>query len=76
LYAGPSDGCQPGVPPILDYLKAVKRPSRCDPGHYYLVNNYGPAYGADGTPVDVKRQPYTLPPHTLPNIAEALSKAG
>jgi phospholipase C len=26
--------------------------------------------------VDVKQQPYTLPPQTLPNIAEALSKAG
>jgi phospholipase C len=75
-YVNCADPAQPGVAPILNYLKAMKRPSRCDPGHYYLVNNYGPAYGADGTPVDVKQQPYTLPPQTLPNIAEALSKAG
>jgi phospholipase C len=51
-------------------------PTRCAPDHYYLVNNYGPAYNADGTAVDVKQHPYTLPPQTLPNIAEALSRAG
>jgi phospholipase C len=71
-----SDRTQPGVAPILDYLHTHHLQSRCDPGHYYLVNNYGPAYNADGTPVDVKDHPYTLPPQTLPNIAEALSAAG
>ena len=75
-YVNCADESQPGVAPIANYLRAQHRPSRCDPGHYYLVNNYGPAYNADGTPVDVKLHPYTLPPQTLPNIGEAMSKAG
>jgi acid phosphatase len=75
-YVNCADESQPGVAPIATYLRAHHRPSRCDPGHYYLVNNYGPAYNADGTAVDVKQHPYTLPPQTLPNIGEAMSKAG
>jgi phospholipase C len=59
----------------MTYLRTLGRPSGCEPRHYYLVNNYGPAYNADGTVVDVKQHPYTLPPQTLPNIGEALSKA-
>ena len=75
-YVNCADLSQPGVDQIVSYLRAQGRPSRCDPDHYYLVNNYGPAYNADGTPVDVKQHPYTLPSQTLPNIGEAMSKAG
>jgi phospholipase C len=75
-YVNCADKSQPGVAPILAWLQARHLQARCDPGHYYLVNNYGPAYNSDGTPVDVKRHPYTLPAQTLPNIAEALSAAG
>jgi len=75
-YVNCADLSQPGVAQIVTYLRAQQRTSRCDPRHYYLVNNYGPAYNADGTVVDVKQHPYTLPPQTLPNIGEALSKAG
>src|SRR5208282_5504130 len=75
-YVNCADLSQPGVAQIVAYLRAQGRSSRCDPGHYYLVNNYRPAYNADGTAVDVKQRPYTLPPQTLPNIGEALSKAG
>ena len=75
-YVNCADLSQPGVAQIVAYLQSQKRPARCDPGHYYLVNNYGPAYNADGTVVDVKQHPYTLPPQTLPNIGEALTKAG
>jgi acid phosphatase len=71
-----ADESQPGVAAILAYLKTLHRNPRCDPGHYYLVNNYGPAYNADGTLVDLKQHPFTLPPQTVPNIGEALSKAG
>src|SRR6266852_5009834 len=60
-YVNCADQSQPGVAPILAYLRSRHLQSRCDPGHYYLVNNYGPAYDADGTPVDVKQHPYTLP---------------
>jgi phospholipase C len=75
-YVNCADRSRPGVAPILAYLRSRHLQSRCAPGHYYLVNNYGPAYNADGTPVDRKRHPYTLPAQTLPNIAEALSTAG
>jgi acid phosphatase len=73
-YVNCADPKQPGVAPILEYISSLKRPSRCAPGHYYLVNNYGPPYRADGAPADVKKFPYTLPPQTLPNIALALTQ--
>ena len=60
--------------PILRYLDALraKPRSNCEPGHYYLVNNYNPGYFGDGT-VDTKG-PFTVPPSTLPTIADALLK--
>ena len=75
-YVNCADRSQPGVAAILDYLKTLRRPSNCAADHFYLVNNYGPPYNPDGTLVDRKQHPYTLPPQTLPNIGEALSKAG
>ena len=75
-YVNCADESQPGVGAILTYLKSIKVPPRCEDGHYYLLNNYGPAYKADGTPVDVKQHPFTLPPQTIPNIGEALSRVG
>ena len=74
-YVNCADDKQPGVAPILAYLKTLRVPPRCEAGHYYLLNNYGPAYNADGSLVDVKQHPFTLPPQTIPNIGEALSKA-
>ena len=75
-YVNCADDKQPGVSPILDYLKTINVASRCEPDHFYLVNNYGPAYNADASLVDVKQHPSTLPPQTMPNVGEALSKAG
>ena len=75
-YVNCADRSQPGVAPIADYLSSQHRASNCAADHYYLVNNYGPAYSPDGSLVDVKLHPYTLPPQTVPNIGEALSKAG
>jgi phospholipase C len=75
-YVNCGDDAQPGVAAIKDYLRTLHRAANCDRDHYYLVNNFGPAYNADGTAVDLKSHPYTLPPQTLPNIAEALSRAG
>jgi phospholipase C len=75
-YVNCSDATSPGVAPILAYLSSLHRESNCAQDHYYLVNNYGPAYNPDGTLVDVKAHPYTLPPQTLPNIGEALTNAG
>jgi len=74
-YVNCADPAQPGVGAILDYLKSLNRKSNCEPGHYYLVNNYGTPYNPDGSLVDVRAHPYTLPPQTLPNIGEELSRA-
>jgi phospholipase C len=75
-YVNCSDQSQPGVAAIIHYLRPLHGKANCAPDHYYLVNNYGPAYNPNGTLVDVKLHPYTLPPQTLPNIGEALSRAG
>jgi acid phosphatase len=75
-YVNCADQSQPGVAAIVEYLRRQHRPPNCAPNHYYLVNNYGPPYNPDGTRAEVKAHPNTLPPQTLPNIAEALSKAG
>jgi acid phosphatase len=48
----------------------------CQPGHYYLLNNYNPAYNANGTLVNVKSSPYTVPPQTTPDIGNELSAHG
>ena len=73
-YVACADVNQPGVAPILRYLDALraKPRSNCEPGHYYLVNNYNPGYFGDGT-VDTKG-PFTVPPSTLPTIADALHR--
>jgi phospholipase C len=75
-YVNCADPAQPGVTAILNYLHSRHLRSNCAPDYYYLVNNYGPAYNPDGTLVDVKLHPNTLPPQTLPTIAEALSNRG
>jgi phospholipase C len=75
-YVNCSDQSQPGVAAIVQYLRRQHRAANCERDHYYLVNNYGPAYNPDGTLADTRLHPYTLPPQTLPNIAEALSRAG
>ncbi len=71
-YVACADVTQPGVAPIVDYLNSLpKKPKpNCDPGHYYLVNNYNPGYFGDGT-VNTK-SPFTVPPATLPTIGDAL----
>jgi phospholipase C len=71
-----ADESQPGVAAISQYLYSLHRKTNCAADHYYLVNNYGPAYNPDGTLVEIKLHPNTLPPQTLPNIGEALSRAG
>ena len=71
---------QPGVGPIRDYLASLpyKPNPNCDPGHYYLVNNYNPAYNADGSSAGFPMPGgtstiYKLPPQVLPTIADSLS---
>src|SRR5277367_2464 len=47
-YSDCSDAGQPGVEPILGYLRSLRVNSRCEAGHYYLLNNYNPGYFGNG----------------------------
>jgi phospholipase C len=70
-YSNCSDPSQPGVQPILTYLASLpSNPNpNCDPGHYYLLNNYNPGYLSDGT---VDTSTFTIPPSPTPSIGDVL----
>jgi phospholipase C len=68
-YSECTDPSQPGVKSILDYLSASKVKANCDPGHYYLLNNYNPGYLSDGS---LDATPFTIPPVTTPSIGDVL----
>jgi phospholipase C len=72
-YSNCADAEQPGVGPVLRYLSSLERPvpSRCERGHYYLLNNYAPGYFGDGS---VNHDPFAIPPSTLRTIAEPLAE--
>ena len=78
-YVNCADSSQPGVNPELSYLKGLpnKVKANCDPGHYYLVNNYNPGYFGDGTNAytDTNQNNYvfTIPPTTTKNIGDLLT---
>jgi len=74
-YSNCSDATQPGVGPVQSYLKAKGQAmpgGNCAPGHYYLLNNYAPGYLADGTVAT--GNPFTVPPSTVPTIADSLAR--
>ena len=75
-YSNCSDPSQPGVGPILDYLKSIKVKPNCDPGHYYLLNNYNPGYFGDGSnayeDTNPSNTPFTIPPTAQRSIADVL----
>ena len=65
-YAGGSysmcaDHSQPGVGPVFSYLNSLpyKVMNNCQPGRYYLLNNYNAGYNIDGT---VNTASFTAPP--------------
>jgi phospholipase C len=66
---------QPGVGPVDAYLGTLPYQvfRNCQPGRYYLLNNYNAGYNINGT---VNTAPYTLPPqktdyHTIGNELSA-----
>lgn len=75
-YSECTDSSNPGVKPILDYLKALpgKVAANCEPDHYYLLNNYNPGYLADGS-LDTGT-PFAIPPVTTPSIGDVLLASG
>ena len=76
-YVNCRDLSQPGVAPIQQYLKSFTYKAigngNCAPDSYYLVNNYGLGYKFDGTAKSITATNFTLPPQTIPTIAESLS---
>lgn len=68
-YSDCADATQPGVGPVLDYLKAMNVKPNCDKGHYYLLNNYNPGYFGDGT---VATGQFTIPPTSTRTIGDEL----
>lgn len=80
-YTDCSDKTQPGVAPILDYLKSLPTPiaSRCQKGHYYLLNNYNPGYFGNGNNAYTDPSPsntvFTIPPSSLRSIGDVMLKA-
>ncbi len=75
-YVDCSDPSQPGVAPILNYLKPLGVRSNCAPNTYYLLNNYAPGFNPDGSLAPIGPENFVLPPQTLPSIADTLSAAG
>ncbi|MBV8730118.1 MAG: phosphoesterase [Acidobacteriia bacterium] len=77
-YTNCSDPSQPGVQPILNYLSSLPRPidPKCEPGHYYLLNNYNPGYFGNGanayTDHNVNNTPFTIPPTSQRSIGDVL----
>jgi phospholipase C len=81
-YSNCSDTTQPGVGQIVSYLASIKpaiQPN-CDPGHYYLLNNYNPGYFGDGsnayTDTNPSNTPFTIPPSNQRSIADVLLAHG
>ena len=79
-YVNCADPREPGVAAIHDFLAGlpykVFNDGNCAPGAFYLVNNYAPGYGPDGTPQKLGPQEFTLPPQLAPNIGTALAAKG
>ena len=73
VYTDCSDAANPGVAPIVAYLKSLPRPinSGCEKGRFYLLNNQSPQFNEDGTlRTDLK----TVPPSTVRHIGDVLSR--
>jgi phospholipase C len=80
-YSECASNKQPGVAPIIKYLQSLPRPiePRCEPGHYYLLNNYNPGYFGNGanafTDTNANNTVFTVPPSSTPSIGDTMLKA-
>jgi phospholipase C len=75
-YSDCSDSSQPGVGPIVAYLKSIHIDPRCEHGHYYLLNNYNPGYFGQGENAyadqNPSNTPFTIPPSSTPSIGDTM----
>jgi phospholipase C len=78
-YSNCFDSTQHGVTAILQYLASLPRPidARCEPGHYYLLNNYNPGYFGNGKNAYIDQNPantpFTIPPSSTRSIGDDLN---
>jgi len=79
-YSDCSDPTQPGVGPVVTYLKSIGVDPHCEPGHYYLLNNYNPGFFGNGKNAyidhNVANTPFTIPPSSTPSIGTNLNASG
>jgi phospholipase C len=79
-YSNCSDTTQPGVAARVDYLKSLGVNPNCEPGHYYLLNNYNPGYFGNGnnayTDQNPANTPFTIPPSSTPDLGDDLNSHG
>jgi phospholipase C len=77
-YSNCSDPNQPGVYDVVKYLQSLPHPvdPHCEPGHYYLLNNYNPGYFGNGNNAFTDPSPnntvFTIPPSSVPSIGDEL----
>jgi phospholipase C len=69
-YSDCSNESNAGVHSVTTYLNDMGVKPNCEPGHYYLLNNYNPGYFGDGT-VDTVDE-FTLPPSSTRTIGDLL----
>jgi phospholipase C len=79
-YSNCSDTSQPGVGPVISYLKSLGIDPHCEPGHYYLLNNYNPGWFGNGNNAYIDQNPantpFTVPPSSTPSIGDDLNASG
>jgi phospholipase C len=80
-YSNCSDSSAAGVSAVVSYLKSLPRSidSRCEKGHYYLLNNYNPGFYGDGRNAyadigNPNETVFTIPPSPLRTIGDSLTK--
>jgi phospholipase C len=80
-YSDCADLTQPAVAEITHYLESLARPinPNCQPGHYYLLNNYNPGYFGDGTNASadhtIFNTAFVVPPASVRSIGDELLDA-
>ncbi|HTT82784.1 MAG TPA: alkaline phosphatase family protein [Rhizomicrobium sp.] len=75
-YSECSDPTQSGVASVDAYLSNLGINPNCESGYYYLLNNYNPGYVGDGQEAEQIVGPYTIPPSSVPSIADVMNTYG
>jgi phospholipase C len=78
-YSACADSDAAGVSSVVRYLHSMSINSRCEHGHYYLLNNYNPGYYGDGRSAyaditNPNETVFTIPPSPLRNIGDELNE--